>query len=1157
MKIKHKITYNLTLFLRNYQRLFLFTLQKGMSVKYSVLSDIEHIIKRPDSYMGENVLKSKKMFIYNPSSNTVTLSKTELTYSTGLLKIFDEILMNAIDNLSRKPILTYIYVTITDEYISIKNDGQSIPLHEFSDTIKEPTPQVLFTKPRSGSNFDDSEERVVGGRNGIGCKITSIFSKKFIIDIINSKQHYYQEIENHTLTIHEPVITKTKDKDYVCIIFYPDLKLFKLKSITDDIKSILYKRCHDLSYLPVNITINNVSIPQLSWEQFVQSYLNEPYPEINTFISKGKFRWCVSWFISNDKPIEISFVNNIRTYNGGTHVKYIREQIVNSILKLCPKKLNITAQIIKSKLSLFISATVINPAFNGQAKEKLSTNESSFGTNDSPIECKLPAKLIKTYFESNNLIDIFTNKLTSQLNNKLKKNKVKNIEKLVEANYAGTSKSQNCTLFICEGLSAKTMCDAGICILGHDLYGVYPLQGKVLNSRNASIKQYTENKELTNLKTILGLIDSKTYDSTESLRYGHVVCVKDADSDGADIMGLVINFFDSKFPSLLKIDGFFSEFISPMIQVMISQNSLPKLIKTPNMRVQTSKAKNALVKIPFYNEVEYKNFISRNQEHVKNVKFIKGLATNEDDDITYYFQNYSDNCIPIEFPDNSAEFIDKAFNETRADDRKQWMTEITLDTHLPRIPNTPISVIDFTNNDLVLYFMDSCVRCIPNIVDGLKPSQRKILYTLFGLGSNATKFMKVFQLGGLVAKTSNYHHGDMSMNTTIVKMAQDFAGSNNIPLLARSGQFGSRLENGDDHGQVRYISCALAEISRYIFPKIDDVLLEYIEEDNQTVEPKYYVPIIPMVLVNGSLGIGTGWSTDIPLFNPFEIITYIKDLLSNNEEENNFEIHSFYKGFTGRIQEIETHWIYYGSFVRDTKHKRKITVTEIPFDMSISNFQKLLNNLSDNEQKIKISVKNKFVVNDGIVVKYLNKNTKDPNTVNYQIEFAEELTDNDIMYNLKLISKKSKNNMVLFNAKSQITKYNTIYEIIDGWWTVRYELYEKRIKYQIDELEKECKMISNKARFIKENIEETINIRNVPIQEIYKLLEKRKFDRSIDTNSYDYLVDMKIRMFSKEKYEELLNKLENIKQELTVLRETTVEKEWLKDLASLEKALGI
>lgn len=1067
--------------------------------KYTKLDEIEHIFKRPDMYLGKNVIQTKEMYTYEPQTNTV--SNEKVTYSTGLLKIFDEILMNAVDNIQRKSGITFIDVNITDNEISISNDGKSIPISKFKGTNKY-IPEVIFTQPRSGSNFDDTKQRTVGGRNGIGCKITTVFSTEFQIHIINSGVEYMQRITNNDRNIEEPTIKRINNNKHnlVHITFKPDLQRFGLQFITEDNKKIFYKRVHDLSYLPIKLIINETVLPKLKWKDFVTSYgftnmLSHQYTKI---INGNNISWNISFGLS-DKNKTISYVNYISTYNGGEHVKYILNQIVDYIMTNYIKKYpTLKPADIKSKLSLFVSAIIVNPEFDSQAKEKLTTEQKKFGS-----ECLLPHSLIKSFVETSDILYEISSKYTKSKNRELKTKRVKSISKLVEANFAGTKQSSKCTLFLCEGLSAKTMVDSGICILGHDYYGCYPLQGKLLNTRNVNDVKYHANKELNDIKVILGLEDGKTYKDVNSLRYGKVVCVKDADSDGADIMGLIMNFFDTKFKSLLQIPGFFSEFISPMIQI---------------------KTKDKM--IPFYNEVEYKKYLQTTTLKNFSVKFIKGLATNEDSDIKNYFKNYKDNCIQIIFDEEYVYSLDLAFNGKRADDRKEWLQTITPETHLPRLKGKPIQCSDFVHNDLVLYSMDACVRSIPSLVDGLKPSQRKILYTLFNYASSH-KHMKVFQLGGLVAKNSNYHHGDQSMNETIINMSQDFPGSNNITLLERSGQFGSRQENGKDSGQPRYISCCLSKISRYIFPQIDDTLLNYKEEDNQSVEPVYYIPIIPFCLINGALGIGMGWSTTIPAFNPYDVIEYVRRLI-RCEDTN--EIHSYYNGFKGNIHENDNGWIYEGII---SLKGLTLTITEIPLAISISSFQELLNSLCE----------------EGIVKSYVNKNNKDANSVNYVIELNSKMTTREIYDKFKLVSKVSNKNMVLFNSENVICKYETIYDIINEWFEVRYELYEQRIKMQIDLTKKEIVEISNKARFIKENIEETINIRNKPIDVVVKDLEKHKYDKIDD--SYSYLLDMKIQYLTKEKYEELLSKLNQMNKILEELMKTTVETEWLKDLDSL------
>ena len=1130
---------------------------------YTKLDDISHVLKCPDVYMG--ALKNTEKELYTFDGKNVKLEK--VYYNTGLLKIFDEILTNASDNLQRpssgiKNISVNFFIDSKhpeQSGISIYNDGSTIPikLHESGIYI----PELIFTQFRSGSNFTN-RTKTTGGKNGIGSKLTSVYSTLFEIEIVNDGKRYYQRVENNCRTVNPPEIEKLKrkEKSSITITFIPDYEKLGTSMTPDNLK-VLFKRVHDLSYLPINIYLNDSLLPKLTWKQYVNSF--NMGTDLFCFT---KDRWNIAFGIASTKARAISYVNNIATYDGGEHVKYILNQIYDYIKTKIP---DVQHSTLKSKLVVFVSAIIDDPLFNSQAKEKLTSQPKSFGTT-----CIIPEKILSAFVESTDILELLKPKQKTT-KTQTKRGKLTSIEKLVEANKAGTAEGWKCTLFLCEGLSAKTMCDKGIGILGHDYYGCYPLRGKVLNARNASENKYDDNRELSDIKEIIGLQDNVEYTTTKGLRYGKVVCVKDADSDGAAIMGLVINFFESKFPSLLKIEGFFSEFVSPMIKVIYNQNDKKK------RRV-----------VPFYNEVEYRRFIQEvsgsNDKFI--VKFIKGLATNEDSDIKEYFNNYSDNKIEVKFDGKYDRWLDMAFNSKRTNDRKLWLTTITPDTHLPREKNVPISVIDFIRSDLVLFSYDSCVRSIPSCIDGLKPSQRKIIYTFFNMGNKAYNEIKVFQLGGLVAKKANYHHGDASMNATIIGMAQDYPGSgNNLPLLKPIGQFGSRVENGEDAGAPRYISCCLDKITRLMFPQIDDSLMTIKEEDNQKVEPFYYVPIIPTILVNGAKGIGTGWSTDIPSFDPIEIINYIRCILNG---ETPIHIHSFYKDFIGKITEESDRWNYHGVVEKVNNHT--YIVKELPVRYSTSQFIARLNYLSElnnlnsirsdktktqkADELTKLAKKQKINWAPNLLIEsFENRSTVEK--INFKIEFVESTTIPEVIKALGLVESIKNTNMVAFDKENKIRRFNNIEEIVDEWFDVRYNIYDKRLNKMIKDAEFELKVISNKCRFIEENIKKIIDVKNKAKAEIIDTLEKRGYDKlnmnekrsmksggsdendeqNVEMNgavgTFDYLLDMKIYALTKEKYESLKNKMNELMRKLEEYKNLTVEALWLDELNALEEAI--
>ena len=192
-----------------------------------------------------------------------------------------------------------------------------------------------------------------------------------------------------------------------------------------------------------------------------------------------------------------------------------------------------------------------------------------------------------------------------------------------------------------------------------------------------------------------------------------------------------------------------------------------------------------------------------------------------------------------------------AFSKKKVEERKTWLNAFEEGTFLDHTQDT-VSYPDFINKELILFSMADNVRSIPCIIDGFKPSQRKVLFSCFK--RKLKKDIKVVQLAGYVSEHSAYHHGEASLQGTIINMAQDFCGSNNLNLLVPSGQFGTRLLGGKDAASPRYIFTRLSAMTRAVFNEHDDALMHYLDDDGLSIEPKYYVPVVPLVLVNGTDG---------------------------------------------------------------------------------------------------------------------------------------------------------------------------------------------------------------------------------------------------------------------------------------------------------------
>ncbi|GJP74296.1 hypothetical protein CLOP_g4904 [Closterium sp. NIES-67] len=349
------------------------------------------------------------------------------------------------------------------------------------------------------------------------------------------------------------------------------------------------------------------------------------------------------------------------------------------------------------------------------------------------------------------------------------------------------------------------------------------------------------------------------------------------DHDGSHIKGLLINLLHSCWPSLLKHPSFLREFITP-------------IVKATGPRGRT---------LSFYTIPEYeawKRTLGSGARQWK-VKYYKGLGTSTPKEAKEYFAQLDRHRKDFEWRgEGDGERIEMAFSRKAVDARKQWLRSYEPGTYLDQTAQR-ISYSDFVDKELILYSLADNMRSIPSVVDGMKPGQRKIMFACFK--RNLHSDIKVAQLAGYVSEHAAYHHGEQSLMSTIVNLAQDFVGSNNVNLLVPSGQFGTRLQGGKDAASPRYIYTRLHRLTRVIFPLADDALLEYLDDDGQRIEPKWYVPILPMVLVNGSEGIGTGWSSYVPTFNPRDVVANLKRRMRG---EAMLPMHPWFRGFKGSIQ---------------------------------------------------------------------------------------------------------------------------------------------------------------------------------------------------------------------------------------------------------------
>ena len=1068
-----------------------------MSESIQKLTHVEHILKRPDSYVGPVSRVGEPYWIHENG----TFEKKMVVYSPALLKIFDEILVNAIDRNSMYPKnVTSLSVSIdkTSGEITIENNGPlggiAIKMHEKEDIWN---PELTFGHLLTSTNYDDTQERVVGGRNGYGAKLTNVYSTKFSIKIKDgeNKSVYTQEWSDNMKKCRPPKIKKyAGTTSSVCVSFIPDWARFGMTEMDDSIYKIFEKRVHDANICTsqnCKVKFQDELLPKCAFNAYAKMYTKSD--EMCTFTSE---RWSVCIAPSEDGFEHVSFVNGICTTKGGSHVDHVSGTIANGIIEDMAKKIKLRPQQVKNAFFVFVKATLVNPSFSSQVKSECTLKPQDFGSKFEPPKTFIK-NILKTGIQAELLsLSKFREMKELKKTDGSRKSKITGIPKLDDANKAGTAHSEKCTLIVTEGDSAKTLAIAGLSVVGRDHYGVFPLRGKCKNVRDASVKQLTENKEFNDLKKILGLQQGKVYTSLSELRYGRLMIMTDADNDGSHIKGLILNMIHYFWPSLLELK-FLVSMVTPIIKA--SKGSETK---------------------SFYTDSTFRQWYGSGKQGWK-IKYYKGLGTSTSAEAREYFKKIKELTVQFDADDSMDESIILAFDKTKSDLRKTWLLESTekkaSELEVPYGNVERLNISDFIHKDLVNFSLADLKRSIAHVSDGLKPSQRKVLYACFA--KNLTSEMKVAQLAAYVSEKTSYHHGEVSLADTIVKLAHNFMGSNNINLLEPCGQFGTRLMGGKDASQTRYIFTKLTKSARTLFDAKDDPVLKYLDDDGKQIEPEYYVPILPTVLVNGTEGIGTGFSSYIPPFNPEDICANINRVIDG---ENIVPMKPWFDKFKGRVfSNDEGFWVTEGVW---TQAGNKIKITELPPGRWTQEYKEYLDTLMDKKN----------------IANYVNNSTTE------NVDFViEGYTGKDIVKDFKLQKTFHISNMHLFHPTRGIHKYESPEEILTDFVKIRTETYKKRKSYLIHVLKEKTKKLENMSRFVDMVIHEKLIVFKRKRSELESEMEKM-FDK-ID-GSYDYLLNIKTYQYTLEAVQSLREDTIKTKTELDILQNTNHIDMWKSDL---------
>ena len=1105
---------------------------------YQKKTDKQHVLDNPDTYTGSMEKTDAQVYLFE--EDRITSKQIELV--PGLYKLFDEGAVNCRDHQVRQeqavaagkenalPVSRIEFEISDDGVITMTNDGNGI------DVAKHPEhdmwiPEMIFGHLRTSTNYSKTQKRIVGGKNGFGFKLVLIWSSWGKVETVDHVRglKYTQEFKNNLDVIEKPVITKTRVKPYTTVSFKPDYARLGLTGLEPDMLALLKRRVYDIAAVTdkkVRVKYNGENLSVRHFQQYVDLYIGgkgdtkRVYEESN---ERWEYAVCLA---PSEEFTQVSFVNGIFTGKGGKHVDYLLGQIVRKLTAYISqkKKIDVKSSTIKEQLMLFVRCDIENPTFDSQTKDHMTTPSSKFGSS-----CDVSDKFIEKVAKLGvmdaacALTEVKETKAAKKTDGSKTKT-VRGIHKLVDANDAGTANSHQCTLLLVEGDSAKAGTISGLSKEDRRTIGVYPLRGKLMNVRGEKAKKIGENKEVVEIKQILGLETGKRYTpetAKEKLRYGRVLFLTDQDLDGTHIKALCVNLFDSEWATLLAIPGFVGFMNTPILKARKGQQELT-----------------------FYNDGEYEHWKATTDLRGWKVKYYKGLGTSTASEFKEYFAKkkvVTFSCSGQECKDA----IDMVFNKKRSSDRKEWLEAYDRGVFMDTNAET-VTYKDFIGKEMIHFSKYDCDRSIPNLMDGLKTSQRKILYAAFK--RKLTSEIKVAQFSGYVSEHSAYHHGEQSLNGAIVNMAQDYVGSNNINLLAPNGQFGTRLQGGSDSASERYIFTQLGPLTRTLFRQEDDRVLRYLEDDGTPVEPDWYAPIIPMILVNGSKGIGTGFSTDIPCYNPTQIVDYMKDKLAGGDGSA-CPVEPYYEGFKGAIEEISAgKYLIRGRY--EVVNAKQVRVTELPIGTWTDDYKEYLEKLIEGDGKKRGSTVKDYtdMSTDKLVDITITFGT---GQIQALVGKSADYGCNGLEKYLKLYTTQSTTNMHMFDEEEKLKKFDGPKDIIDHYMGVRMGVYATRKARMLDELESEATRLSNKARFIIAVLDGDIDLRGKKNAEVSETLKSASYDMIDDDETFSYLVKMPMNSVTHENVERLKAERESKLHDLDELRVTTETQMWNRELDEL------
>jgi DNA topoisomerase-2 len=1028
----------------------------------------------------------------------------KIVYSPQMTKMFDEVIVNTLDHAYKQqdkiklgenvnPV-KYISMQYNDDGSAvIMNDGDGIRavLHNgATKKLGKPTytTSLMFATLFQGTNLKPTQP--VGGTNGIGAKITNFLSNTFELETIRDGKKCYQVWKDRNAIESPPVITNTKVKPYTKISFMPDYSHFgytaeTLKDAMPTLHDIIFTRMCMVSafckfYLPSVVVKYNGEILKWSLEMIAKKL----YPDavIMRNVIQSEYPYEVIVVCAPNKHNHISNINGIVVIDG-THFTKVIKQISASVKTKVGKSLNndetkLPANFVKNNVFMMINMQMIAPSWMGQRKDILCSSA------DKLAKLVLPDKTINAITAQLSIL------ATEGIISRVKTIKAPEYEKYTKAKFAGTKQALKCRLIPCEGDSAKNQMEIGVASsIGFDYYGLISMGGVIMNANKQTTehilaedikliqsKKLKKNLFINAFISIMGLNYAYKYDKTSptyakemsQLKYGGVICAVDQDMDGrGNILPLLLALFETYWINLLT-DGFVEQFCTDVIRLF---------------------PKTKGVVYAFWDEADYEVKAKTMDLTKYNKKFYKGLGSHTKDETIRMFKNFNDRLRQFTTDERTHE----VFNIYYGKEPKLRKIELCKPIRVlsPEIVEQELKTrIRSATVQLEIearaFQTNNLEQKLDHFVDGQNQSSRKILHgAIVYFSKNMNSSVKVYQLGGGVSESQNYHHGDASLCASIKNRAFIDVGGVQVPIFQPHGQFGTR--NNTKSASERYVETNLTNIVDILFNPNDYYLLDFNFEGEKRVEPKYFIPIIPLAILESKELPAHGWKLQLWARDAFQVIDVVKTMIDANIRIPTLNPTRYFGNYVwnGEFRNIRGRPFTVGKYLRYNiaNGRTLIRITELPLRTWTNKYVKYLNKLCEKHDFIESVDDNHAPIGVSIDIILTS--------INAIADAGDSIWTDDIeeFFGLRV---SMSSNINLTSIDGTVCEYSRYEDILRDWFPIRKAHYEKRILRQIEILNIKMEI----REFIIKYILANYTLRGMERKDMDTFLENAGFPRA-------------------------------------------------------------